>query len=80
MKTFIFGITILAVVGVLTVACDGYDSQAPLMPSATLTRTSAPTLIATATSNHDPMNDFVSLDPATGVDDANEALIEGYFL
>ena len=59
-------------------ACDGYDSQAPLMPSATLTRTSAPTLIATATSNHDPMNDFVSLDPATGVDDANEALIEGY--
>jgi uncharacterized membrane protein (UPF0127 family) len=80
MKTFLFVITILAIAGALTVACGGYDSQTQttLIAIPTIIPETTPTVTVTVTPTPDPMDNFVPSDPATGVGDAREALIEGY--
>lgn len=91
MKTIFIVIVTLAIVGVLTAACDGYDSQAQPTPMDTLTKTPEPTLTATAVPSpspaiaatqtavplSDPLEGFISPDPETGVGDISEALVTG---
>ncbi|MDA0989014.1 MAG: DUF192 domain-containing protein [Chloroflexi bacterium] len=91
MRSIFCVIVTVAIVGVLTAACDRYDSQTQPTPVVTLTRTPEPTptatpapspspiIVATQTAVplSDPLEGFILPDPETGVWDVHEALVVG---